>query len=91
MARMKARNGFSSAQIETAWERQRAGGLAQCPCCGRSLSHVGCGWDAHHRNGDRSDDRTSNLVLPCADCHHRCYHDEQGISRKPIRCRVLFG
>jgi hypothetical protein len=79
------REGFTQEQEDAARERQRG----KCPCCGRSLSHVGCGWDAHHRNGDPSDSRSSNLVLVCVDCHHNCYHDEEGISRKPIRCRVM--
>jgi len=90
MLRLRARQGFSAEQIAAAWERQRSGsGLACCPCCGRSLGHVTCGWDAHHRNGDRSDNRSANLVLPCVECHHNCYHDQQDISRKPIRCRVV--
>jgi len=91
MPQLRARKGFTSDQIATAWARQSEGGRARCRCCGRSLSHVGCGWDAHHRNGDPSDDRTSNLVLTCVDCHHRCYHDQHRVSRKPIRCRVLYG
>jgi hypothetical protein len=61
----------------------------KCPCCERSLYHVGCGWDAHHRDGDSSNDASSNCVLVCADCHHNCYHDQAGISRKPVRCRVM--
>jgi len=82
--RLRARNGFTEDQEDTVWDRQ--GG--RCPCCGRSLSHVGCGWDAHHRNGERHDNRTSNLVLCCVDCHHNCYHNERDVSRKPIYCRV---
>lgn len=81
---LKHRENFTEEQIESAFQRQ--GGL--CPCCQRSLSHVGCGFDAHHRNGDRSDSRGSNLVLCCVDCHHNCYHDEKGISRKPVNCRL---
>jgi hypothetical protein len=79
------RRGFTEDQIDTAWIRQNH----RCPCYTRSLSHVGCGWDAHHRNGNRSDNRTANLLLVCTNCHHNCYHDERGISRQPRLCRVV--
>lgn len=80
------RKNFSKDQIDIAWDRQNG----KCPCCARSLSHVGCGWDAHHRNGDRNDNRTANLLLVCVNCHHNCYHDEREISRQPRVCRVLY-
>lgn len=87
MARFrKGRKGFTAEQLDIAWDRQ----AGICPCCNRSLSHVHCGWDAHHRNGDRSDNRTSNVLVVCERCHHLCYHDEPGISRQPRICRVLY-
>jgi hypothetical protein len=83
VAAMRARQGFSGRQVETAWKRQQR----TCPCCQRSLAHMD--WDAHHRDGDRSNNRTTNLVLVCAACHHNCFHDQRGVSRRPIKCRIL--
>lgn len=80
---LRPRQGFSGDQLDTAWDRQ--GG--ECPCCAKSLSRVD--WDAHHRSGDRGDNSTANLVLCCERCHHLCYHDERGVSRKPVNCRVV--
>jgi hypothetical protein len=81
----RKRKNFNEKQVDTVLKKQ--GG--KCPCCGRSLTRVKCGWDAHHRNGNPSDNSTSNCVCVCVDCHHNCYHDEKEISRKPIKCRVI--
>jgi hypothetical protein len=84
---LRDRANFTDDQIEIALDRQTFDGYARCPCCECSLSHVD--WDAHHRDGDRTNNATSNLVLPCARCHHECYHQRAGKPRMPRDCVVL--
>lgn len=83
--RLRARRGFDDGQVNAALEKQEG----RCPCCRRSIAHVKCGWDAHHRDGDRGNNKGSNLLVVCVDCHHNCYHDEHGVSRQPTNCRVV--
>lgn len=81
--RMGSRKGFTKEQEAAALQRQKW----ICPCCRRSLKRLD--HDAHHRDGDHSNNSSRNLVMVCERCHHLCYHDQQGISRKPTNCRAI--
>jgi len=47
----------------------RSGGV--CERCGESLE--GLNPDFHHKNGDPSDNRKSNLIVLCPNCHRRAH------------------
>lgn len=59
--RHKERHHFSDGLKEKVLEKQHH----RCAACNRVLNVV----DWHHRNGDRSDNRESNCVALCPNCH----------------------
>ena len=62
------RNGFRIAQKRRAWALQNG----ECPCCFRELNRIRRGVDAHHADGDRSNDSSDNCLMVCKDCHAYC-------------------
>lgn len=62
MGKENTRKNFSTRVIEEVFEDQ---GRA-CGKCGRSLID---GFEAHHINGDNSDNSKENCLLLCASCH----------------------
>ena len=60
-AKYKVRQGFADSVKEKVLKKQHH----RCADCNRVLNVV----DWHHRNGDRSDNRESNCVALCPNCH----------------------
>jgi 5-methylcytosine-specific restriction endonuclease McrA len=69
------RKEFSQETVDAAWKRANE----VCEECGKQLVYEnrgpegrGC-WQAHHKNGDNSDNSLDNCQILCSDCHKKTH------------------
>lgn len=46
----------------------------KCERCGKNLISAGIPYHVHHKDGNRKNNRMSNLMLVCPNCHERLTH-----------------
>jgi 5-methylcytosine-specific restriction endonuclease McrA len=56
----------------------------KCWKCHRSFDVMGVRPQTHHKNGNHNDNRISNLVLVCSNCHDKLTH-KQILKGKPTK------
>jgi len=95
----KDREDFSDETVENAWKR--SGGY--CEKCGEKLVKAnrgrkgeGC-WEAHHKDGDRTNCKPENCQILCWPCHEKTFDPKKSLDEllrkyaekgKPLRLKI---
>jgi len=56
----------------------------KCKRCGKSIRRKGVRPILHHKNLNPKDNRPSNLVVVCPDCHDKIHQKERKVRKKVI-------